>query len=561
MIKYLLQDLLKQELKDLITTKEFVVTVRKFLMKDKQNEICRLAKLYDLSKIDESVQLMWVQWIAMKKGLPFEALIEILETFPTSLKDRIWDILFPILQKNDLQKLLEIKNNPMILTPQEAFMKFCTQLLKHPSDFNFFGSILLSHPNVDWYEIHPLTEEPSVFICLNSSAYIEFKAIKAYPKRSQLLDVKNKEKLTPLLFLQKSYLETNDYRDDYSSTNWMVGIFALCQELNRDYEKESYPAFIEVYGPLTSFPKRSLNKFPQNKKWIDRVLKGQEDPETLIHDCPSSRLLPPFQMKKLKVSYWWEQEQALLKQEELWVQEGSNLLSAPVLNEPEILAYLAKVDDFTAVKVLGEMLSEERFSEFLPSLLERLYPLKEDFVKEDHVYAMSECHTLTHPIFYHDLSDCNFRKLIDFLGLDNIPNLTFSEKMEGSWLDLLDRLSEEEVIHLYKANPDFFSRCVKKYKFFETIFFLPVAVRTTYIQGNRDILKDSGEYGTPNWWFVVLSLDHLSLDLEVAKQLCQELDHLDLKTTDGLTFEECLDIAPKHIQKRAKENLKWLREV
>lgn len=294
-----------KNINDVLAKEDFLFKMRELLGSDHKKTFFYFLKNYDLSLIDDSAKLYWVNHNALKCYRPNdlnEYLRDLHQTMPHFMDqviDNIIDIDNNISHPSGKEHIIRILETG-VLTSQNFLEKICLHIHKKPQIYYDFGMMeTLIEKGVDIRVPDPDTQEPVAFTLATALNHTDSNVIKNLPYALDLLDLKNKAGLTLMQFLQKTFLEGQDQKDPFNMCNLFYSLQSLQQSEGRDYCRESYPPFIEAFGELKELRYRDALTSFENRHWIDHFQKAQgfTEVQELVDHCPDSRLLSIFAEK------------------------------------------------------------------------------------------------------------------------------------------------------------------------------------------------------------------------------------------------------------------------
>lgn len=291
-LDFVLKRILRTSVQEAFSEREFVKTVRGLLVDNKDKTFIYFIENYDISKISDKIKMVWIRGVT-NEGYPPSVIQAIVKKAPHLFEQAIEIALESGLNADDFEAIIESG----ITSSQDLLVKFSNHVrsgnLKSYLETVIPLTVLLQN-GADLAAIHPETEEPIIFSFLAMTHLISEDFRDEVQKTKGLLDLRNKDGLTPLQAAQKSYLEGKNTSSFYHL------LIDVLQKENRDVASAFYPPFLEVFGPLTlNFYEDNVLQTPGAHEWIDLVknIKKVSDIPGLIKKCPSWDLLNKFWQK------------------------------------------------------------------------------------------------------------------------------------------------------------------------------------------------------------------------------------------------------------------------
>jgi hypothetical protein len=571
-VDYFLNDILNLNMNDLLTKEEFICQMREFLEHFQKKSFFHLLKHYDISQVDDSIILNWMKtrpFQTWQTGEPVEEYLEVVHQAAPHLIRDVMDCQWKAqLDKNQVGKIID-KN---FMDPQQFLEMICTHIYKEAAINTYHaispGGILdaLIEKGADIRVNLPLTHEPLAFIIatitnchFNSTFYKNF-----LPYGTELLNLRNSEGLTLMQFMQKNALEKKQFAGLFDP------ICNLHRAMNGDYTQDSYPPYINYFGnKLALWLPETIFTIPENQNWIERLQAVQEINELchLVDTCPDKELLIRFREKIEALvqnlpssstalstdlhTYLRTAADIISKKESVWIDQAKQLITPSSGDIMAVEAHLNQAPNQKALhRTLGSLIRNDRFISLLPAVLQRLYPNQKAFISETQFYTSLEFEHATpiHPVIIsaaHGHTHA-FKFLVEHLGLENIPLLSFSYAFDS----VLESLSDDQLENLYTTDPAFFVRKDKDIDFFlSSLRRFPTPLKSKFVLDNIEKLREINQTsfdnleGFPYFWLLLKDDSNLSL-IQTLLQIDQTL--LDLKTLDGFGLEYFFKQLPKN---------------
>jgi len=290
-LDFVLKRILKTSVQEAFSEREFAKTVRGLLADNKDKAFIYFIENYDISKISDKIKMVWIRG-ALEEEYTLSVIQAIVKKAPHLFDQALEIMLESGLDADDFEAI--VKSG---ISSQDLLVKFSNHVrsgnLKSYLETVMPLTVLLQN-GADLAATHPETQEPIIFSFLAMTHLISADFRDEVQKTKGLLDLRNKDGLTPLQAAQKSYLEGKKASSFYHL------LIDLLQKENRDVASAFYPPFLEVFGPLTlNFYEDNVLQTPGAHEWIGLVknIKKVSDIPDLIKKCPSLDLLNKFWQK------------------------------------------------------------------------------------------------------------------------------------------------------------------------------------------------------------------------------------------------------------------------
>ena len=564
-IDYFVKDLFRLDLSNFFTPDELLSTLYFYSAGYLYNSFIYLLKRCDLSKINDSIKLAWVNMVDLECPNPPSFIKEYLQAFHQVSPHLMDEILNIIWQKRCSKEVIDTILDSGFSSPQALLNSLGSHIYSNTLDQSYLTKcnklISLLERGADLKQHHPLTQEPVAFLIKDLDAHI-------MPQNNDLfnglLDLKNSQGLTLLQAIQKDLLEKgkNSCLFDPLKT-------ALMDE-GRNYISDSYPPFIETFSNLESldaasiFYKKGLT-IPENKLWAEALqqVANEKELQNLIDHCPSTEIFDLFFYKIIASDLFFNKIKAdelqilpnpsldytiinnMRTANEVWCTQAIKLINEPSLDLKKLENHIDQVPIpgalykfFSSILTLGDQLIT-----LLPRVLEKLYPERETFISVNSVLPLEGIQYIDqHPLYYTTCIAPNkhiTEILITFLGIENIPLI------KGNlFKNLMDVLSSEQLEQLYEKTPEYFTQQLPVNHFMYSMLSLPMDLKRKIIFANLDKLKEIEEkVGMPYFWFILGSDANFSLVEELVEQ---DASLLYLKNKFGLDFTLMSKYFPKN---------------
>jgi hypothetical protein len=288
-LDFVLERILKTSVQETFSEREFVKTVRGLLLDNKDKTLIYFIENYDISKISDKIKMVWIKG-AIEEEYTLSVIQAIVKKAPHLFDQALEIMLESGLDADNFEAI--VKSG--IISSQDLLVKFSNHVrsgnLKSYGETVMPLRVLLQN-GADLAAIHPETQEPIIFSFLAMTHPISEDFSNEVKKIKGLVDLKNKDGLTPLQAAQKSYLEGKN------TSSFFHLLLGVLQEERRDVPSAFYPPFLKVFGPLTlNFYGDNVLQTPGAREWVDLVknIKKVSDIPDLIKKCPSSELLNKF---------------------------------------------------------------------------------------------------------------------------------------------------------------------------------------------------------------------------------------------------------------------------
>lgn len=542
LIRYLAEDVLKTDLRTALGLENSYVRFREALSKENLKIVSCLLSQFDSKIIPDDVKLLWLR-LANSFQIKLSILQYILKEAPHLSKEAFENILSSQYLSEEAYETLMANS---LIAPQALLTLIYDRMMKGVAreyDNTQIPIKVCLERGANLATLHPVTGEPLVFMVPELKGDLCPEIISWLKDKPDVLKLVNSDGLSLLQVTQKGLLE------GASNKGLFDALLQLCKSAQQDYNALSYRPFIDYFGPAEFWSAPILNP-PESIEWVEKLqlVANSQQAETLVASCPYPELLQVFGGKISSFGYYdsVKKQRDLESAREQWIQNIKLSLS----DKPLLQKLLDEAPSAHLRHVLY-LFSDEKHVEGLSRALQRLYPIKKDFMMESETVTGTTMEYPAHPVIYMSQQKAHksiIQCYLSFLGHENFPQFFFNLSSYEQY-NLKDSFSEEEWNALYDSAPTLFTGVYPDGRdmFAKSLMDgrMPLSLKQRIVKDNAPRLKilEKQELGAPYFWSLLLS-DEQNMPL-IKEEVQNDPSLLHLKSLEGLTFQQILPILPK----------------